>query len=98
MGGNRDDSYDSRYFGFVPREELVGRARFVALSLDPERHGLLRHDRWGLALRCARRRRDRDLPCAICCRTCVPFQSAKDQAADAVDLRTISIASSSDCS
>lgn len=26
---NRDDSYDSRLFGFVRREEIVGRARFV---------------------------------------------------------------------
>jgi signal peptidase I len=50
MGDNRDDSYDSRYFGFVPREEIVGRARLVAFSLDPARHGLPRPDRWGLAL------------------------------------------------
>jgi len=50
MGDNRDDSYDSRFFGFVPRTEIVGRARFVALSLDPTRHGLPRPDRWGLAL------------------------------------------------
>lgn len=50
MGDNRDDSYDSRFFGFVPRGEIVGRARFVALSLDPARHGLPRADRWGLTL------------------------------------------------
>jgi len=50
MGDNRDDSYDSRFFGFVPRGEIVGRARFVAVSLDPARHGLPRADRWGLAL------------------------------------------------
>lgn len=50
MGDNRDDSYDSRFFGFVPRDEIVGRARFVALSLDPARHGMPRGDRWGLAL------------------------------------------------
>ncbi|HET6806954.1 MAG TPA: signal peptidase I [Frateuria sp.] len=51
LGDNRDDSYDSRFFGLVPRGEIVGRARFVALSLDPARHGLPRAGRWGLALR-----------------------------------------------
>ena len=50
MGDNRDDSYDSRYFGFVPRQEIVGRARYVAASFDPARHGLPRADRWGLVL------------------------------------------------
>jgi signal peptidase I len=50
MGDNRDDSYDSRYFGFVPRAEIVGRARYVAVSLDPARHGLPRPNRWGVAL------------------------------------------------
>jgi signal peptidase I len=50
MGDNRDDSYDSRYSGFVPRGEIVGRARYVAISLDPARHGLPRPYRWGVAL------------------------------------------------
>ena len=50
MGDNRDDSYDSRFFGFVPRREIVGRARYVAMSLDPARHGLPRPHRWALAL------------------------------------------------
>ena len=50
VGDNRDDSYDSRFFGFVPRGEIVGRARYVALSLDPARHGLPRPDRWGVVL------------------------------------------------
>ena len=38
MGDNRDNSKDSRYFGFVDRERIVGRAHTVAVSLDPERH------------------------------------------------------------
>lgn len=50
MGDNRDDSYDSRFFGFVPRGEIVGRARYVAMSLDPARHGLPRPERWGVVL------------------------------------------------
>lgn len=50
LGDNRDDSADSRYFGFFPRDELMGRARRVAYSLDPERHHLPRMDRFGVQL------------------------------------------------
>jgi signal peptidase I len=47
MGDNRDNSFDSRFFGPVPVERITGRAVMVAFSLD----GLLpRADRWGLAL------------------------------------------------
>jgi signal peptidase I len=34
LGDNRDVSRDSRYFGFVPRESILGRARAVILSFD----------------------------------------------------------------
>jgi signal peptidase I len=50
LGDNRDDSADSRYFGFFPRSELMGRARHVAYSLDPDHHYLPRMDRFGVAL------------------------------------------------
>ena len=36
MGDNRDNSFDSRGFGFVPREDILGRARGVVFSFDPE--------------------------------------------------------------
>jgi signal peptidase I len=38
MGDNRDNSADSRYFGFVPRSDIVGRATRVLVSLDPDHH------------------------------------------------------------
>ena len=46
MGDNRDNSADSRVFGFVPRAGIVGRAGRVAFSLDPEHYYLPRPDRF----------------------------------------------------
>ena len=34
LGDNRDNSADSRYIGFVPREKLIGRAHHVLVSAD----------------------------------------------------------------
>jgi signal peptidase I len=34
MGDSRDNSEDSRYWGFVPRELVIGRAMFVYWSCD----------------------------------------------------------------
>lgn len=35
MGDNRDNSFDSRYFGCVERKAIIGEALAVVLSLDP---------------------------------------------------------------
>lgn len=50
LGDDRDNSADSRYFGFFPRGEIVGRARYVVASLDPQHHYLPRRDRFGMPL------------------------------------------------
>ena len=34
MGDNRDVSYDSRYFGFIPQENVIGRPMFIYWSFE----------------------------------------------------------------
>lgn len=50
MGDNRDESGDSRVFGFVPSDSIVGRATAVAASVDPSKHYLPRWQRFLRAL------------------------------------------------
>ena len=50
LGDNRDSSADSRAFGFVPREEIIGRSDRVVLSLDYEAWFMPRFERFGETL------------------------------------------------
>jgi signal peptidase I len=49
MGDNRDNSEDSRYWGFMPRENVKGRALVIYWSYDPEAG--LAGPRWSRILR-----------------------------------------------
>lgn len=50
LGDNRDNSADSRYYGFFPRDEIMGKSSRVAFSLDSERYYLPRLERFGTRL------------------------------------------------
>lgn len=46
LGDNRDNSRDSRYIGFVPRDNILGQAKTVAFSLDYDNHYAPRMNRF----------------------------------------------------
>ncbi|MCE7066034.1 signal peptidase I [Dyadobacter sp. CY326] len=46
MGDNRHNSADSRYWGFVPKDHIVGKAVFVWMSLDPNPVSFFNKIRW----------------------------------------------------
>jgi signal peptidase I len=50
LGDNRDESFDSRHFGFVPEDAIIGKAKFVYWSLRSDTSlsfpGNIRFDRF----------------------------------------------------
>lgn len=46
LGDNRDNSHDSRFFGFVSRDQIVGQAKGVFVSADLDRWGKPRFARF----------------------------------------------------
>ena len=52
MGDNRHNSADSRFWGFVPEDHIVGKPIFIWLSLDPDRGWLDGKIRWNRLFSC----------------------------------------------
>jgi signal peptidase I len=51
MGDNRDNSEDSRYWGFLPRENVKGKALVIYWSYDADSGNLFTSTRWNRILR-----------------------------------------------
>jgi len=51
MGDNRYESADSRFWGFVPADHIVGKAVFIWMSIDPNPESILHKIRWNRLFR-----------------------------------------------
>jgi signal peptidase I len=51
MGDNRHNSADSRFWGFVPEDHIVGKALFTWMSLDPNETNIFKKIRWNRIFR-----------------------------------------------
>ncbi len=51
MGDNRYESADSRFWGFVPADHVVGKALFTWMSIDPNPKSILNKIRWNRLFR-----------------------------------------------
>jgi signal peptidase I len=49
MGDNRDNSYDSRFWGFLDEKDLIGKARMTFFSRNEGRWDI-RWERFGIKL------------------------------------------------
>ncbi len=51
MGDNRHNSADSRFWGFVPDDHIVGKAVFIWMSIDPNPESVFSKIRWNRLFR-----------------------------------------------
>ncbi|MDY6394410.1 MAG: signal peptidase I, partial [Bacteroidales bacterium] len=51
MGDNRHNSADSRFWGYVPEDHIVGKASFVWLSWNKDQSSFLKKIRWNKLFR-----------------------------------------------
>lgn len=51
MGDNRYESADSRFWGFVPADHIVGKAVFIWMSIDPNPKSIFNKIRWNRLFR-----------------------------------------------